>query len=75
MKLFGIHITTKRGLEAIEIAAHNAAVSHLVDLLRQSDKVHLEPVTLVGDNQVITNCMFLGIKGTALRCEQKEATP
>lgn len=50
----------------IDTKSQADAIKKLVDLLRNSDKIYLEPVTLIGDNQTIRNCTFLGINGTAL---------
>lgn len=57
--MFGIRIVTKKGLERIEQNAKNHAIAELVALLRQKDKIYLEPVTLVGDGQVVRDCVFL----------------
>lgn len=64
--MFGIKILTKRGLAEIKRNAKNQAVVDLIALLKQKDKIYIEPVTLVGDNQTIGNCAFIGISGNAL---------
>jgi hypothetical protein len=60
MNIFGIKILTKKGLEKLEGEAFSRAVSELVGLLRKKDKIFLEPMTMVGDHQTVTNCAFLG---------------
>ena len=42
------------------------AVAHVRATVAKSDKVYMEPVTLVGDNQTIENCTFFGTGGTAV---------
>jgi len=68
--MFGIRIVTKRGLEKIRQDAKSEAfaeaVVELVALLQRKDRIYLEPVTLVGNSQIVQDCAFLGIKGTAL---------
>ena len=64
--MFGLKIVTKKGFREIETAANNKAVSELVTLLRKKDKIILEPMTLFGDGQQITDCVFLGIGGSAI---------
>jgi hypothetical protein len=58
--MFGLKLVTKKQLAEIEWMAKNKAVADLVELLRKKDKIFIEPVTLVGDNQVIRDCVFLG---------------
>lgn len=63
LKIFGLLILTESDLRSttneIRIEAENKAVRDLVDLLRQTDKIYLEPVTM-GENATIRNCTFLG---------------
>jgi len=58
--MFGIRVITKQGLEKLEAAAKNQALADLIDLLRKADRIVLEPMTLVGDNQTIAHNVFLG---------------
>jgi len=64
--MFGIKILTKRGLAEIKNNAKNQAVVDLIALLKQKDKIYIEPITLIGDNQTLENCAFIGISGNAL---------
>jgi hypothetical protein len=57
--MFGLQIVTKSRLAQIKIEAEIKAVYDLVALLKKKDKIFVEPVTLVGDKQKITNCAFL----------------
>ena len=64
--MFGIRIVTKKRLQEIEQAVADRAMAQLVELLRHKDRIYLEPVTLVGHSQIVQDCAFLGIEGTAL---------
>jgi len=59
--MLGLKIVTKSGLVRIEQNARNQALADLVELLREKDKIYLEPVTIVGDGQTIQDCVFLGM--------------
>jgi hypothetical protein len=78
--MFGLMILTKSKLEKItetireteyEIAYHNA-MREIVDILKQSDKVYLEPVNIVGDKVALGNSTFLGISGNAVSVDAKK---
>jgi len=58
--MFGLRIVTKKQLLKIESAARAEAIADLVTILKNKDRIFLAPVTLVGDNQAITDCAFLG---------------
>jgi len=60
VKLFGMILTTKKHHQRELRQAEDRALSGLVELLRKKDSIYLEPVTLIGDGQVITDCVFLG---------------
>lgn len=60
MKLLGIVITTRRQREKELQVAEDRALFGMVDLLRKKDKIYLEPVTLVGDRQIVVDNVFLG---------------
>ena len=73
-------IVTKSKLEKItetirqteyEIAYHNA-MREIVDILKQSDKIYLEPVNLVGNKATVWNSTFLGISGNAVSVDAKK---
>lgn len=72
--MFGLKLVTQKMLRNMETDAHNKAVAELVELLRGADKIFTAPVTIktYGDNQSLTNCVFLGINGTALTIVSKE---
>ena len=57
--MFGLKIVTKKKLREMEHIAKNQALCDLIALLKKSDKIFLEPVVLNGDNQEISNCVFL----------------
>ena len=40
------------------------AVAHVRATVEKSDKVYMEPVTLVGGGQTIANCTFFGMGGS-----------
>ena len=61
-KKFAAHV------RLIRREAHDEAIVEIIELLRKKDKIFLEPVTIVGSNQTITNCVFLG---TGLRVKEK----
>lgn len=78
--MLGFIILTKKKLEIItetirqteyEIAYHNA-MSEIVDILKQSDKVYLEPVSVAGDKVVVKNSSFIGIRGRAISATGKK---
>jgi hypothetical protein len=50
----------------ITVDAEHKAVGDVVALLRKKDKIYLEPVTMVGDGQIISESVFLGISGNAV---------
>ena len=50
---------TKKKMRQISREQHDQALAEFVQMLRKKDKIYLEPVTLVGDNQNIQNCMFI----------------
>ena len=58
--MFGIVIATKRRYRQELQRAEDRALSRLVSLLQKKDSIYLEPVTLVGNGQTITDCVFLG---------------
>lgn len=58
--MFGIKIVTKKMFAEIERNAKNKAIAEIVELLRKKDKIILEPMTLIGDHQTITECVFFG---------------
>lgn len=64
--MFGIRIVTRKGLEKIKQDAENQAIVDLIALLQRKDRIYLEPVTLVGNDQMIQDCVFLGVGGVAL---------
>jgi hypothetical protein len=64
--MFGLQIITKKKLNEIERNAQNKAIAELVNLLRKKDKIYLEPVTMNGDNQTISDCIFFAVSGNAL---------
>jgi len=72
LEFFGFTILTKSQLHEIKTNAQDRAVADLVSLLRKSDKIFLEPVTLIGDNQIIQYCTFLGVQGNALTLKSSE---
>ena len=61
--MFGIVIATKRRYRQELQRAEDRALSRLVSLLQKKDSIYLEPVTLVGNGQTITDCVFLGSPG------------
>jgi hypothetical protein len=64
--MFGIKIVTKKGMAQIESNAKNQAIIELVELFKKKDKIFIEPVTLIGDNQNISNCAFLIVNGVGV---------
>jgi hypothetical protein len=78
--MFGLMIITKSKLEKItetirqteyEIAYHDA-MREIVDILKQSDKVYLEPVNIIAKNASVENSTFLGISGKAISVDAKK---
>ena len=57
--MFGLKIVTEKKLREMKQIAKNQALHDLIVLLRDADKVFLEPVILNGDNQEVSNCVFL----------------
>ncbi len=64
--MFGLQIVTKKKLAQIKSDAEDKALSNLVELLKKKDKIFVEPVTMFGDHQKVTDCVFFGLGGTAL---------
>jgi hypothetical protein len=58
--MFGLQIVNKKKLEEIKASAKGDAFIELMNILRNKDKIFLDPVTLVGNNQTITNSVFFG---------------
>lgn len=78
--MFGLTILTKSKLEKItetireteyQIAYHNA-MREIIDILKQSDKVYLEPVNVVAKNASVENSTFMGICGNAVSVDAKK---
>jgi hypothetical protein len=57
----------QRGMVA---EAQVKAYDDLIAILRKADHVFLEPVTLEGDGQTISDCVFLG-RPNGVRCVGK----
>jgi len=61
--MFGIKILTKKKYQISLKEAHEEGERHamvkLVELLRQKDKIYLEPVTIIGSHEIVQNCAFL----------------
>jgi hypothetical protein len=74
--MFGIKIVTKKELEKIESIAKNKAMAELIELLRKKDKIILEPMTLVGDHQIVKDCVFFSNdKNSCLNIESAIVEP
>ena len=64
--MFGLKIVTKRGLEKIKTEEYNKVLADVIELLREADKIILEPMTISGDGAIIQNNLFLGVGLTSL---------
>jgi len=60
MNIFGLKILTKKRFAEVERCAEAKALYDLIGLLRKADRIFLEPVILNGDNQIVSDCVFLG---------------
>jgi len=69
--MFGLKLITQKQLAEINRSAYNEALANIIALLRNKDNIYLEPVTMEGSGQTITNCAFLGPR-TGLSLKPKE---
>jgi hypothetical protein len=73
--MFGITIMTNKKraelMHGVKTQAESDTFNKMVWLLRQKDKIYLDPLTLWGDNQTVTNCAFFGNPGMNIRNNAK----
>lgn len=87
MNIFGIQILTKRGQAKLEHDMKCRATGEMVEFLRNNknkiildpkiidDKTISEPLTIIGNSQLVTNCIFTGIDGAAVTFIQGTTGP
>jgi hypothetical protein len=63
MNILGLRIVTRKEYNKIESEATTKAIHALVELLSKKDRIFIGPTTLVGSNQLITNCAFIASDG------------
>ncbi len=80
MDIFGLKILTKKGQEKLKQDMKAQATTEMVEFLCNvegkiildpkevfSKKTISEPLTIIGNNQIVANCIFHGIDGFRIR--------
>jgi len=79
MNIFGIQILTKKGQEKLKRDMKYQATGEMIEFLRNNknkiildpkiinEKTISEPLTIIGNNQLVTNCIFKDIDNYGIK--------